>query len=85
RTVVGVQGCPKPPPTRITLGFSAMTQAEEVWLLVAGADKAAAVAMALAGAGRVALPAAGAVGRRQTLWLLDEAAAGQLPPSLRRL
>jgi 6-phosphogluconolactonase len=85
RPVVGVHGCPKPPPTRITLGFTAMTAAREVWLLVAGAEKASAVAMALSGAGRVALPAAGAVGRQQTLWLLDEAAAGQLPPSLRRL
>jgi 6-phosphogluconolactonase len=85
RTVVGVHGCPKPPPTRITLGFSAMTQATEVWLVVAGSDKAGAVAMALSGAGPVALPAAGAVGRQQTLWLLDEAAASQLPPSLRRL
>jgi 6-phosphogluconolactonase len=56
-----------------------------VWLLVAGAEKAAAVAMALSGAGRVALPAAGAVGRTQTLWLLDEAAASRLPASLRRL
>jgi 6-phosphogluconolactonase len=62
-----------------------MTQATEVWLVVAGSDKAGAVAMALSGAGPVALPAAGAVGRQQTLWLLDEAAASQLPPSLRRL
>lgn len=85
RYVVGVHGCPKPPPTRITFGFAAMTAAREVWLLVAGAEKAAAVAMALSGAGPVALPAAGAVGRTQTLWLLDEAAAGRLPPSLRRL
>lgn len=85
RPVVGVHGCPKPPPTRITLGFTAMTAAREVWLLVAGGEKASAVAMALSGAGRVALPAAGAIGRQQTLWLLDEAAAGQLPPSLRRL
>ena len=85
RPVIGVHGCPKPPPTRITLGFTAMTAAREVWLLVAGAEKTSAVAMALSGAGRVALPAAGAVGRQQTLWLLDEAAAGQLPPSLRRL
>ncbi|MDP9182040.1 MAG: 6-phosphogluconolactonase [Actinomycetota bacterium] len=85
RPVIGVHGCPKPPPTRISLGFTAMSTAREVWLLVAGAEKASAVAMALSGAGRVALPAAGAVGRQQTLWLLDEAAAGQLPPSLRRL
>jgi 6-phosphogluconolactonase len=85
RAVIGVHGCPKPPPTRITLGFTAITAAREVWLLVAGAEKASAVAMALSGAGRVALPAAGAIGRQQTLWLLDEAAAGSLPSSLRRL
>lgn len=85
RPVVAVHGCPKPPPTRVTMGFAALTAAREVWLLVAGAEKASAVAMALSGAGRVALPAAGAVGRTQTLWLLDEAAAAQLPPSLRRL
>lgn len=85
RPVVGVHGCPKPPATRISLGFSALTTAREVWLLVAGAEKAGAVALALSGAGRVQLPAAGAVGQAQTLWLLDEAAAGQLPPGLRRL
>jgi 6-phosphogluconolactonase len=62
-----------------------MTAAREVWLLVAGVEKAAAVAMALSGAGRGALPAAGAVGRSQRLWLLDEGASSQLPPSLRRL
>ena len=84
RYVVGVHGCPKPPPTRISFGFPAITAAREVWLLVAGAEKAGAVAMALSGAGRVAVPAAGAVGRTQTLWLLDEAAAGRLPHSLRR-
>ena len=84
RTVLGVHGCPKPPPTRITLGFSAITTAREVWVVVTGAEKAQAVAMALSGAGQVQVPAAGAVGRQQTLWLLDEAAAGQLPRDLRR-
>lgn len=85
RPVVGVHGCPKPPPTRITLGFSALTSAREVWLLVTGTEKASAVALAMSGAGKVQLPAAGAVGRQQTLWLLDEQAARQLPPTLRRL
>lgn len=85
RPVFGVHGCPKPPPTRISLGFSALCSAREVWMVVSGADKAAAVALALSGAGRVQVPAAGAVGRQQTLWLLDEAAAGQLPRTLRRL
>jgi 6-phosphogluconolactonase len=82
--VVGVHGCPKPPPLRVSLGFAALTAAEEVWMLVCGAEKAAAVALALSGAGRVQCPAAGPVGLHQTLWLLDEAAAGQLPRDLRR-
>ena len=84
RPVFGVRGCPKPPPTRISLGFGALCAAREVWLVVAGEDKAQAVALALSGAGRVQVPAAGAVGRQQTLWLLDEAAAAQLPKELRR-
>ena len=85
RPVFGVHGCPKPPPTRITMGFTAIGSARQVWLAVAGAEKAQAVALALSGAGRVQVPAAGAVGREQTLWLLDEAAASQLPRGLRRL
>lgn len=75
RSVVGVHGCPKPPPTRISLTLPAIRRASEVWLVTAGADKAAAVAMALDGAGEIAVPAAGAHGQRRTLWLLDRAAA----------
>lgn len=82
RTVVGVHGCPKPPPTRISLTLPAIRCATEVWLAVAGADKAAAVAMALGGAGATQIPAAGAVGRRRTLWLLDRAAAAKVPREL---
>jgi 6-phosphogluconolactonase len=84
RTVFAVHGCPKPPPTRISMGFRTINCAREVWLGVAGADKATAVAMALRGAGRAQIPAAGVEGRLQTLWLLDEAAAAQLPRDLRR-
>jgi 6-phosphogluconolactonase len=84
RIVVGVHGCPKPPPTRVSLGFPALNAAREVWMVVAGADKAPMVAMALGGAGPVQVPAAGARGRGSTLWLLDEAAAGRLPRDLRR-
>jgi 6-phosphogluconolactonase len=84
-TVVGVRGAPKPPPTRISLTAPAIRCAQEVWLLAAGAEKAGAVSMALSGAGPVAIPAAGATGRRRTLWLLDRAAAGRLPASLARI
>ncbi|MGY1652208.1 6-phosphogluconolactonase [Geodermatophilus sp. SYSU D01119] len=79
RTVVAVRDCPKPPPTRVSLGFPAITAAEEVWLLVSGEGKAGAVARALGGADRSEVPAAGARGRQATRWLLDAAAAGQLP------
>ena len=78
-TVVAVRDCPKPPPTRVSLTFPAITSAEEVWLLVSGEGKAEAVAQALTGADRLQLPAAGARGRRATRWLLDAAAASKLP------
>jgi 6-phosphogluconolactonase len=66
------------------MGFTALNAGREVWMIVTGADKAPMVAMALGGAGRVQVPAAGVAGRSQTLWLLDEAAASRLPKDLRR-
>ncbi|WP_314413129.1 6-phosphogluconolactonase [Streptomyces sp. DSM 40484] len=82
RTVVGVRGAPKPPPVRVTLTLPAIRAAREVWLLAAGEDKAEAAAIALSGAGEIQAPAAGARGRARTLWLLDSAAASQLPRAL---
>ena len=82
RTVVAVHGCPKPPPTRVSLTLPAIRRAAEVWIMTTGDAKAAAVAMALGGAGEVAIPAAGAQGRRRTRWLLDRAAAAKLPRDL---
>ena len=85
RTVVAVRGSPKPPPTRISLTLPALNAAREVWFVVAGEDKARAARLALSGAGPVAVPAAGVTGRARTLWLLDTAAASQLPQGLARL
>ncbi|MGH3793437.1 MAG: 6-phosphogluconolactonase [Pseudonocardiaceae bacterium] len=79
RAVVAVRGAPKPPPTRITMTLPAVRCFAEVWLTVSGSEKAAAVAMALGGAGEVQVPAAGVAGRRRTLWMLDRAAAAKLP------
>lgn len=78
RMVVGVSDSPKPPPRRITLTLPAITRSREVWLVVSGAGKADAVAAAVGGAKPVDIPAAGAVGRDATVWLLDEAAASKL-------
>ncbi|GAA2563018.1 6-phosphogluconolactonase [Mycolicibacterium diernhoferi] len=79
RLVVAVTDSPKPPPRRITLTLPAVRRAREVWLVVAGAEKADAVAAAIGGADPVDIPAAGAVGREATVWLLDQAAASKLP------
>jgi 6-phosphogluconolactonase len=78
RMVVGVSDSPKPPPRRITLTLPAIQRSREVWLIVSGAAKADAVAAAIGGAEPVDFPAAGAVGRDATVWLLDEEAASKL-------
>jgi 6-phosphogluconolactonase len=84
RTVVAVRGAPKPPPIRLTMTAHTISAAKDVWLIVSGEDKARAVALALSGAGPTQIPAAGASGRLRTLWLLDRAAASQLPADLAR-
>ncbi len=85
RSVVAVRGAPKPPPTRISLTLPVIQGSHEVWAIVAGEDKARAVAMALSGTGTTQIPAAGAAGRDRTLWLLDRAAASSLPTGLGRI
>lgn len=79
RPVSAVRGSPKPPPVRVTLTVPTINTADEVWLVAAGTDKAAAVAMALTAAGPAQLPAATVTGVDATRWLLDRAAAAQLP------
>lgn len=79
--VVAVTNCPKPPPTRVSLTLPAVQHATEVWLVVSGEAKAEAVAAAVAGANPADVPAAGARGRLATRWFVDEAAAGDLPPT----
>ncbi|ETK38133.1 6-phosphogluconolactonase [Microbispora sp. ATCC PTA-5024] len=85
RPVVAVHGSPKPPPTRISLTFPAIRAAREVWIVAAGAEKAQVVHLALSDAGPFQIPAAGARGRRTTLFLLDRASATKIPPTLGRL
>lgn len=78
RLVVAVENSPKPPPRRITLTLPAIQRSREVWLVVSGSGKADAVAAAVNGADPDEVPAAGAVGRDATVWLLDEPAAAKL-------
>lgn len=77
--VIAVRDAPKPPPTRLSFTFRSLDAANEVWLVASGEPKANAVAMALSGADRVTVPAAGPRGRHRTRWLIDQAAAEMLP------
>jgi 6-phosphogluconolactonase len=85
RPVSAVRGSPKPPPIRTTLTMPALNTADDVWIIASGDGKAEAVGMALAGAGPHQIPAAGVRGVERTLWLLDDAAAANVPAKLRAI
>jgi 6-phosphogluconolactonase len=78
---IAVHNSPKPPPDRVSLTFPTLNQAREVWFLVAGADKAPAVARGVAGDDIQRTPAAGVTGMERTLWLVDRDAASELGAS----
>ncbi|WP_433157597.1 6-phosphogluconolactonase [Kribbella sp. CA-247076] len=75
---IAVHDSPKPPPTRISLTFPALNRAHEAWFVVSGEDKANTVGRALADTDRHLIPAAGVHGLDRTLWLLDDASAGDI-------
>lgn len=80
--VCAVRDCPKPPPTRVSMTFRALVDTStEVWMMTAGAGKAQAVAKGVRGEDRISTPAAGPRGKNKTLWLVDTAAAQDLPPT----
>ncbi|KGN38773.1 6-phosphogluconolactonase [Knoellia subterranea] len=76
---VAVHDSPKPPPDRVSLTFEALRRSREVWFIVAGADKAEAVANGVADAGPDVNSAAQVKGEERTLWLIDADAATALP------
>ena len=72
---VPVPDSPKPPLERVSLTFAALNRTRATWLVVSGAEKADAVAKALAGGD---VPAARVGGTEETVWFLDRAAASAL-------
>lgn len=81
--VIAVHGSPKPPPVRISMGFTALNNASQAWLLASGAEKATAVELCtMSGAGPLQVPAAGISAINRTMLLVDEAAAGLLDPAI---
>ena len=76
-SVIGVNDAPLGPPSRISMTVDTLNRSHEVWYLVAGEDKAKAVAESVAGDPDI--PAGVVRGTDATLWLLDRSAAGLLP------
>jgi len=82
KAVLAVRDSPKPPPERVTMSRPVINSSQRVWLVLTGADKASALGLALAGASYGSVPAAGAKGRRRTIFFVDDAAASQVPSEL---
>lgn len=85
RSVVGVRGAPKPPPVRVSMTMPTLNRALDVWFVASGSEKSRAVRLGLGSAGVIQVPASGPKGIQNTTWLLDKAAAAELPPGLPRI
>lgn len=82
RTVIAETDSPKPPPERLSLTLPVLNASERVWLVLAGADKAGALGLALADASVASVPVAGVRGRKRTVFFVDQEAAAEVPEGL---
>ena len=73
---------PKPPAERLSLTLPTINSSDRIWLVLAGADKASALGLTLAGASIEDVPAAGAEGRKRTVFFVDKEAAAEVPEAL---
>lgn len=71
--VIAEADSPKPPPQRLSFTYEALNSADEVWFVVAGADKQDAVAVAM-GDEPEALPVGRVHGKVLTQWFIDSTA-----------
>jgi 6-phosphogluconolactonase len=75
--VVAEHDSPKPPPQRLTFTYEAVNSADEVWFVVAGADKQQAVEVAF-GDDPQALPVGRVHGTQKTVWFVDQTAGNRV-------
>lgn len=80
--VIAVRESPKPPPERLSLTRPVLNSSARIWMVLAGADKASALGLALAGASYTEVPVAGAKGRKRTVFFVDKDAAAEVPENL---
>ena len=81
-TVLTIDDSPKPPPVRLTLSLPVINNSQRVWMILAGAEKASSLGLALAGAGADQVPVAGVKGRKRTVFFVDQDAAAEVPENL---
>jgi 6-phosphogluconolactonase len=80
--VLTIDDSPKPPPVRLTLSLPVINNSQRVWMILAGAEKASSLGLALAGAGADQVPVAGVKGRKRTVFFVDQDAAAEVPENL---
>jgi 6-phosphogluconolactonase len=73
RFIVAEHDSPKPPPQRLSFSYEAMNSVDEIWFVVAGADKQDAVSVAM-GDDPTALPVGRVSGTKATHWYIDSTA-----------
>lgn len=71
--IIAEEDSPKPPPQRLSFTYEALNSADEVWFVVAGADKQDAVAVAMSDQ-PAELPVGRVHGRILTQWFIDSTA-----------
>lgn len=81
-TVLAVRNAPKQPPERLSLSLQAINSSDRIWLCLTGSDKASALGLALAGASPEQVPAAGAHGRKHTVFFVDADAVSDIAEDL---
>jgi 6-phosphogluconolactonase len=82
RTVIAETASPKPPPERLSLTLPVINASDRVWLVLAGSDKAGALGLCLADVNVLSVPAAGVLGRKRTVFFVDQEAAAEVPEAL---
>lgn len=72
-SIIAEHNSPKPPPQRLSFTYEAINNSTEIWLVVAGADKAEAASVAFSDAS-TRLPVGRVHALGKTVWHLDQAA-----------
>jgi 6-phosphogluconolactonase len=74
--VIAEHDSPKPPAQRLSFSYEAMNSVDELWFVIAGADKQDAVSVAF-GDEPESLPVGRVRGQKKTIWFIDQSAGNK--------